>query len=94
MHASTTLRGWSVRLEQHWFALDSVNDTWVRPLTPQARRAPRRTGAETDLVLSREIAKRFTLEAGGSYFTAGPYLRATGGASDAGVGYVQGTFRW
>ncbi len=91
-----------VRLEQHWFALDRVSDTWfrangvtaVRPLTQAARRASRRAGAETDLVVSLAIDPRMTIEGGWSYFAAGRYLRDTGGASDATFVYAQTSFQW
>lgn len=100
--ASTTVRGIKARVEQHWFALESVDDTWfrsnavsiVRPLTPAARQAPRRAGSESSLVLSRAFGAHATLEVGGSYFAAGPYLRATGGGSDARFGYAQLTLMW
>jgi hypothetical protein len=100
--ASTTVHAVKARIEQHWFALDNVNDTWfrsngvttVRPLNTAARQAPRRAGAETDLVVSRAFGKHLTLDAGFSYFAAGPYLVRTGGASDARFGYVQAVFQW
>ena len=100
--ASTTVRGFKVRLEQHWFALDRVSDTWfranavtvVRPLTAAARRASRHAGAETDLVISRSVGKRMTVEGGFSYFAAGRYLDDTGGGSDAKFAYLQTAFQW
>lgn len=100
--ATTTVCGFKAKLEQHWFALDNVNDTWfrsngvttVRPLTAAARQAPRRAGSETDLSATRSLSKQVTLDFGGSYFAAGPYLAATGGATDARVVYVQMTLQW
>lgn len=99
---SASISGVKVRVEQHWFALDSVNDTWfranavtaVRPLSPAARRASRRAGAETDLVISRAVGKRVTLEAGYSYFVAGRYLSDTGGADNARFAYLQTAVQW
>lgn len=100
--AATTVSGLKVRLEHHWFALDRVSDTWfranavtaVRPLTAAARQAAREAGTETDLVLSRALGKRITIEAGYSYFSAGRYLAQTGGASDARFFYLQTAFQW
>jgi hypothetical protein len=100
--AATTGGGFKVKVEQHWFGLDNVNDTWfrsnavtaVRPLTPAARQAARRAGAETDLVISRGLGKHVSIDAGASYFAAGPYLAATGGASDARFGYIQTVLQW
>ena len=97
-----TMGASKLRLEQHAFALDSVNDTWfranavtaVRALTPAARTASRHAGQETDLVWSRPIDRRTTLEVGGAFFSAGRYLEQTGGASDARFGYIQTVFQW
>ncbi len=102
LSAATTLRQTRARIEQHWFALDNVNDTWfrsngttmVRPLTAAARQAARRAGRETDLVLSHAFGQRTTVDLGFSYFAAGPYLVATGGASDAHLAYLQATWQW
>lgn len=99
---STTVKGAKLRLEQHWFALDRVSDTWfranavtaVRPLSAAARRASRHAGTETDLVISRAVGKHTTVEAGASYFAAGRYLDATGGGSDATFVYLQTAFQW
>jgi hypothetical protein len=99
---SSTIAGTKLRLEQHWFALDNVNDTWfrsngvtaVRPLNIAARQAPRRVGAETDFVASRAFGKHVAVELGGGYFAVGPYVRATGGASDARLGYLQTIYQW
>jgi hypothetical protein len=100
--ATTTFEGLKAKIEHHWFELDNVNDTCfrsnavtaVRPLTAAARRASRRAGNEIDLVLSRPFGKHVSVDAGGSYFFAGPYLTDTGGATDAAFGYVQTTFQW
>ena len=97
LSAATTVLGTKARLEQHWFALDNVNDAWyrsnassaVRPLNTAARRAPRHAGDETDVILTRAIGPHLTLEAGYCYFAAGPYLRSTGGSTDARFGYLQ-----
>jgi hypothetical protein len=102
MTASSTIAATKVRLEQHWFELDNVNDTWfrsngvtaVRPLTAAARQAPRRAGAETDFIASRAFGKHVVLEIGFGYFAVGPYLSATGGASDARMGYLQSVYQW
>jgi len=99
---ATTVTGTKVRLEQHWFSLDRVSDTWfranavtaARPLTAAARRASRHAGAETDLVVSRSVGRRTTIEGGFSYFAAGRYLSDTGGGSDAKFGYLQTAFQW
>ncbi len=99
---ATTVWGAKVRLEQHWFALDRVSDTWfranavtaVRPLTAAARRASRQAGAETDLVIARPVGKHLTLEGGFSYFAAGRYLDATGGGSNARFVYLQTVSQW
>jgi hypothetical protein len=101
LHAIATIHGTKARIEQHWFALDNANDAWyrssasstVRTFNAAARRAPRRAGNETDFLLSRAFRKAFLVEAGYCYFAAGPYLRATGGSSDAHLGYVQMTFQ-
>jgi len=100
--AATSVHGIKARLEQHWFALENVNDTWfrsntvstVRPLTAAARQAPRRAGDETALVFSGALGAHATLEVGGSYFAVGPYLQAIGGGSDARFGYAQLTLVW
>lgn len=100
--ATWALAGAKLRLEQHWFALDNVNDTWfrsngtsaVRPLNAAARQAPRRAGAETDIMIARAFGRHVSVEAGFDYFAAGPYLARTGGASDARLGYVQTALQW
>jgi hypothetical protein len=100
--ATSTIMGIKARIEQHWFSLDNVNDTWfrsnatstVRPLNAAARRASRRAGAETDFVLAHGLGKNVALEVGFDYFAAGPYLRQTGGGSDARLGYVQTVLQW
>lgn len=102
LHAIVDVAGWKARLEQHWFDLDNVNDTWfrsngstaVRPLTAAARQASRNAGNETDLSITRSLGKHVTLELGGSYFAAGTYLTRTGGATDARMGYLQTTAQW
>lgn len=100
--AVTTIAGTKARLEQHWFSLDNVNDTWfrsngstaVRPLTAGARVAPRRAGEETDFIVSRGFGKKVTVEVGFNYFAAGPYLARTGGANDGRLGYIQTLLKW
>lgn len=95
--AKTTLR-----IDYHRFSLSTAQDAWyrangvstVRPLNAAAQSAPRRAGEELDVTGSWTPRAWITLEAGWCRFFAGPYLRATGGASDADYVYVQTTAKF
>ena len=97
----TPLPAISVRLDHHWFSLYTSQDAWyranavatVRPLNAAAQGAPRRAGDELDFTVSWVPDARAAVEAGWSHFAAGPYLRATGAASDADFVFIQTSFK-
>jgi Alginate export len=92
----------NVRVDYHRFELFTAQDAWyrangvatVRPLNGPAQNAPRHAGDEADLTLTWNPRPWISLEAGGSQFYAGPYLRATGGSSNATFTYLQSTLKF
>ncbi len=81
----------TLRLDQHFFQLDSTSDGWfranavatVRPVNAAARAASADAGAETDLTVTWKVRPWASLQAGYSHFFAGDYLKATGAGDDA-----------
>jgi len=91
----------TVRVDYHRFSLYSSQDAWyranavatVRPLNVAAQAAPRRAGEEIDLTFTWAPRPWVALDAGYAHFSAGPYLQATGAASDADFFYLQTTVK-
>jgi len=91
----------SVRVDYHRFSLYSSQDAWyranavatVRPLNAAAQGAPRRAGDELDLTFTWTPRPWIALDTGYAHFAAGPYLRATGAASNADFFYFQTTLK-
>ena len=84
----------------HAFWLANTHDFWyrsngnsiLRTRTPDGQDvrtigAPRSAGQELDLIATYTWTKNIQVQGGFSHFFAGPYLRATGPASDANFGY-------
>ena len=63
------------------------------PLNAAAQAAPTRAGEELDVTGTWTPWPLLTVDAGWSHFFAGPYLQATGTASNADFVYAQLTFK-
>jgi hypothetical protein len=93
------LKKLTAELDYHAFWLADTNDFWyranglttVRPLSPHAGNF---VGTELDFVLTWNVCKNLSLQAGYCHFFAGDYLKNTGPSDGANFGYTMATLNF
>lgn len=89
----------TAELDYHAFWLADTNDAWyranglttVRPISPHAGNF---VGTELDFVLTWNVCKNLSLQAGYCHFFAGDYLKDTGPSDGANFGFTMATLNF